>query len=97
MILMLVRECLFEHVFLKSQIFSDSGSTHRGDRFVEVRIRHPGYLDSKPRRKRQCQGSLTANAARRSAAFTVGWPRLAALERMLQEWVKGRQLSLQGG
>jgi hypothetical protein len=38
MILMLVRERLFEHVFLKSQIFSDSGSTRRGARFVEVRI-----------------------------------------------------------
>jgi hypothetical protein len=30
MILMLVRERLFERVFLKSQIFSDSGSTRRG-------------------------------------------------------------------
>ena len=38
MILMLVGECLFEHVFLKSQISSDSDSTRRGARFVEVKI-----------------------------------------------------------
>ncbi len=38
MILMLVGECLFEHVFLKSQISSDSDSTRRGARFVELEI-----------------------------------------------------------
>ena len=36
MILMLVRERLFELVFLKSQISSDSDSTWGGARFVEV-------------------------------------------------------------
>jgi hypothetical protein len=38
MILMLVGECLFEHAFLKSQIFSESDPTRRGARFVELEI-----------------------------------------------------------
>jgi hypothetical protein len=36
MILMLVGECCFELVFLKSQISSDSDSTRGGARFVEL-------------------------------------------------------------
>jgi hypothetical protein len=36
MILMLVRESLFELVFLKSQISCDSDSTWGGARFVEL-------------------------------------------------------------